>query len=37
MAGFMPAIHVFLRSKKQDVAGRDRPGHDGATVSHREV
>ena len=28
MAGFMPAIHVFLAALKQDVVGRDKPGHD---------
>jgi hypothetical protein len=27
MPGFMPGIHVFLR--KEDVDGRDKPGHDG--------
>jgi hypothetical protein len=27
MPGFMPGIHVFLYSK-QDVDGRDEPGHD---------
>jgi len=26
MAGFMPAIHALLR--KEDVDGRDKPGHD---------
>ena len=24
----MPGIHVFLRLRKQDVDGRDKPGHD---------
>jgi len=28
MAGFMPAVHAFY-STKQDVDGRDEPGHDG--------
>jgi hypothetical protein len=28
MAGFMPAIHVFLATLKQDMDGRDKPGHD---------
>jgi hypothetical protein len=28
MAGFMPAIHVFLAALKQDVDGRDKRGHD---------
>jgi len=26
MSGFMPGIHVFFL--KQDVDGRDKPGHD---------
>ena len=29
MPGFMPGIHVFIASNKQDVDGRDKPGHDG--------
>jgi hypothetical protein len=29
MPGFMPGIHVFLPGLKQDVDGRDKPGHDG--------
>jgi hypothetical protein len=24
----MPGIHVFLECRKQDVDGRDKPGHD---------
>jgi hypothetical protein len=28
MAGLVPGIHVFLLLKKQDVNGRDEPGHD---------
>jgi hypothetical protein len=28
MPGPGPGIHVFLRSNKQDVDGRDKPGHD---------
>jgi hypothetical protein len=32
MAGFMPAIHGF-HSAKQDVDGRDEPGHDGGWPS----
>jgi hypothetical protein len=28
MPGLMPGIHAFLRGK-QDVDGRDKPGHDG--------
>jgi len=27
MPGFMPGIHVFLLDR-QDVDGRDKPGHD---------
>ena len=27
MAGLVPAIHVFAKSKK-DVDGRDKPAHD---------
>jgi hypothetical protein len=29
MAGFIPAIHVFLAVAQQDVDARDKPGHDG--------
>ena len=33
MPGLVPGIHVFLiRSSKQDVDGRDKPGHDGVDV-----
>ncbi len=29
MAGFIPAIHVFLLERNsEDVDGRDKPGHD---------
>jgi hypothetical protein len=28
MAGLVPAIHVFLAAKVQDVGARDKPGHD---------
>jgi len=28
MPGLVPGIHVFLSSQKQDVDGRDKPGHD---------
>jgi hypothetical protein len=24
----VPGIHVFLECRKQDVDGRDKPGHD---------
>jgi len=29
MPGLVPGIHVFDRQVKQDVDGRDEPGHDG--------
>ena len=29
MPGLVPGIHVFGASEKQDVDGRDKPGHDG--------
>jgi hypothetical protein len=28
MPGLEPGIHVFLARCKQDVDGRDKPGHD---------
>jgi hypothetical protein len=28
MAGFIPAIHVFLAASCKDVDARDKPGHD---------
>ncbi len=28
MPGLVPGIHVFLAMVKQDVDGRDKPGHD---------
>jgi hypothetical protein len=28
MPGLVPGIHVFLLRRKQDVDGRDEPGHD---------
>jgi hypothetical protein len=28
MAGLVPAIHVFLASRKEVVDARDKPGHD---------
>jgi hypothetical protein len=36
MAGLVvPAIHVFLCSRTQDVDARDKPGHDErATATH---
>jgi hypothetical protein len=33
MPGFMPGIHVLLDClSKEDVDGRDKPGHDGREV-----
>jgi hypothetical protein len=28
MPGLVPGIHVFLRFGRQDVDGRNKPGHD---------
>jgi hypothetical protein len=28
MPGLVPGIHVFARTSKEDVDGRDKPGHD---------
>jgi len=28
MLGFMPGIHVLRIGRKEDVDGRDKPGHD---------
>jgi len=29
MPGLVPGIHEFLSVEKEDVDGRDKPGHDG--------
>jgi len=29
MAGLVPAIHVLLSDRKEDVDARDKRGHDG--------
>jgi len=29
MPGLAPGIHAFLHAPKEDVDGRDKPGHDG--------
>jgi hypothetical protein len=29
MPGLVPGIHVFKIASKEDVDGRDEPGHDG--------
>jgi hypothetical protein len=31
MPGLVPGIHVFSTHSKQDVDGRDKPGHDDHT------
>jgi hypothetical protein len=36
MPGFMPGIHVFLPSLKQDVDARDKRGHDDREASASE-
>ena len=28
MPGLVPGIHVFSAASKEDVDGRDKPGHD---------
>jgi hypothetical protein len=28
MPGLVPGIHVFVSTKRRDVDGRARPGHD---------
>jgi len=28
MPGFVPGIHVLAADDKEDVDGRDKPGHD---------
>ena len=36
MPGLVPGIHV-LAIKKEDVDGRDKPGHDGLSMSRRST
>ncbi len=33
MPGLVPGIHVFQPVRKQDVDGRDKPGHDATARS----
>jgi hypothetical protein len=33
MPGLVPGIHVLASSEKEDVDGRDKPGHDGTLNS----
>jgi hypothetical protein len=32
MPGLVPGIHVFGATSKEDVDGRDKPGHDEETL-----
>ena len=34
MPGFMPGIHVLRIRLKEDVDGRDKPGHDGGYAAY---
>jgi hypothetical protein len=36
MPGLVPGIHVFFFESKQDVDGRDKPGHDELSSTLRE-
>jgi hypothetical protein len=37
MAGLVPAIHVFFcRGDNKGVDARDKPGHDGTTISAKQ-
>jgi hypothetical protein len=35
MPGLVPGIHVLLPSRKKDVDGRAKPGHDGVCCACR--
>jgi hypothetical protein len=37
MPAIVAGIHVFLAARKQDVDGRDKPGHDGNTTSVQSI
>jgi hypothetical protein len=34
MPGFMPGIHVLEISRRYEVDGRDKPGHDDSIYFH---
>jgi hypothetical protein len=34
MPGLVPGIHVFV-DRREDVDGRDKPGHDGEFIGDR--
>jgi hypothetical protein len=36
MAGLVPAIHVFIQVREQDVDARHKAGHDGVEFGLRE-
>jgi hypothetical protein len=37
MPGFVPGVHVFQTFSKQDVAGRDKPDHDGGSCQNPRI
>ncbi|QOZ15050.1 hypothetical protein XI02_08525 [Bradyrhizobium sp. CCBAU 21365] len=37
MPGLVPGIHVFVSTRRKDVDGRDKPGHDGAEESVHSI
>ena len=37
MLGLVPGIHVLERCGREDVAGRDKPGHDDAADAVRQL
>jgi hypothetical protein len=37
MPGLVPGIHVFLPLSKQDVDGRDEPGHDDVDFTDAKI
>ncbi|MEH2705857.1 hypothetical protein DXU06_14020 [Bradyrhizobium elkanii] len=37
MPGLVPGIQVFVSTRRQDVDGRDKPGHDGAEESVHSI
>ena len=37
MPGLVPGIHDFLKSCKQGVGGRDKPGHDAEQEATGEI
>jgi len=37
MPGFVPSIHVFGINSKEDMDGRDKPGHDEKAIHFRYI